>query len=654
MLSYLLGERMHVATVATGATVEINPSGSSSNWNGTFSPDSRKLAFLSDAGGVPQVWIADVATGAARPVSGARIFLKMWNCLDRPVWSRDGAAIYALVVEDIAGPLASNDGATHVTVKVQASGAESGAAASEMKNANSDPTGINVTASSVERIDIASGARLRLIATQGEAQPYAYEISPSERWVSYLTAKSGLDSKYELFASPASGGSARSFGLVDQIVYDGPAVSQVYSPAFHWAPGRDLLVFVQGGGIWSADLSKDPTARPVRLAPELGKIAAASMAASTRLDQLGFTSSGDTVVARLADQGDLVFAIVPLNGSAARRLALPTQFQYLGMVFASRDVLWQPTGADFVLRGSDLTTGKQLAIRADLTTGKSITIMEQAANFDFVSAVSPETIVGTFTDAKTPPDLYAFSDSLRARRRISHVNPAVARVGLDHSVSFTTRVPSYDGSMRTLRTSVLLPANYQRGWCPPGIVDIYPDAEFSKRANEFGGGRLAGGELALFWTSRGYAVVLPDLAPLTPQVTGGGNVIREIRDYLLPQISTAAALGYIDLDQVVLTGHSYGGYATTAVLTETSLFRAGVAYSPAPLDLLSTSWTEWPGRLARIGIGANPWDSFKQYLTNSPYQQADKIRTPILFIHGTEDNVSSESSETMFRGLQQL
>ena len=162
---------------------------------------------------------------------------------------------------------------------------------------------------------------------------------------------------------------------------------------------------------------------------------------------------------------------------------------------------------------------------------------------------------------------------------------------------------------------------------------------------------MAGYELARFWTSRGYAVVFPDLRPLTPRATAAGNIIKEIRDYLVPQIYRAAELGYIDIDRVVLTGHSFGGFGTLAVVTDTNLFRAAVGYSSAPLNLLSTT-SGWPAEVARIGPGALPWTAFKQYLTNSPYHQADKVETPVLLIHGTNDPLPPRSSELMFEALQ--
>jgi len=657
MLSSMVGARLYVTDMKTEETTEIH-AGKWSNWNAAFSPDASQIAFLSDSDGKPQVWVADIRTGKARRGSDAQVFVKRWNDLDRPAWSKSGTALYVLtVMEPNPAPLseASSGTTNRVTVTVKVSGAETKAVATEVPRIGREFSGVRATRTAIERIEIVAGSHRALFSVPGEAQPYAYEMAPSEKWIAYLTAKSGEDSKYELFVAPSGGGEARSFGIVDQIIYTAPAQSQEYSAIFHWTPESDRLVFVQNGELWLADLSKGEMVRPLRLAPEMGKVSAPSNSAyPEQFDQIGFTADGSTVIARLAADDALAFAVVPLNGASPHRIVVKQKLHYRGMIFRDRDNLWQPQPDAFVLQGSEFVNGKQMVLRIQLSTGDATPLTEEFSDFTFVGSASPDSIVLKYTNAATPPDLYQFDSSLRQLRRLTRINPALDGLSAGSNVTFTTEVPSYDGSMRMLKTGILLPSGYRHGQHLPAIVKIYPGYEMSKSVNKFGGDRLAGSELAQFWLSRGYAIVLPDLLPLTPIARGDGNLIRELRDYLLPQINHAIDLGYIDANRLVLEGHSQGGYATASILTETNLFRAGVAYSPAPLDLFSTSWTGWPAWAMRLQSDANPWTAFKQYLTNSPYHQADKIRTPILLIHGTLDSVPSASSEEMFRGLEQL
>jgi len=105
------------------------------------------------------------------------------------------------------------------------------------------------------------------------------------------------------------------------------------------------------------------------------------------------------------------------------------------------------------------------------------------------------------------------------------------------------------------------------------------------------------------------------------------------------------------MDRLVLAGFSFGGWATAAIMTRTQIFRAGVAQSPAPLDLLATDIPGWVQTVARLGFGATPWNALDRHLENSPWHRADRIRSPLLLTHGKADNLSYESSERMFSAL---
>src|SRR5262249_4282849 len=159
-------------------------------------------------------------------------------------------------------------------------------------------------------------------------------------------------------------------------------------------------------------------------------------------------------------------------------------------------------------------SGNSFILSADTRTGRTDTLWEGRSTIDFLTSVSSERIVALYTDAATPPDLVAFNARLLKQQRLTHVNPGLDRVPGNKTVTFTTRVPSYDGSMRTLETAVILPVGYRREHPPAALVRVYPDNRMSNYAGVFGAGRLSGAELAQLWTTRGYAVVLPDLLPL--------------------------------------------------------------------------------------------------------------------------------------------
>jgi dipeptidyl aminopeptidase/acylaminoacyl peptidase len=54
-------------------------------------------------------------------------------------------------------------------------------------------------------------------------------------------------------------------------------------------------------------------------------------------------------------------------------------------------------------------------------------------------------------------------------------------------------------------------------------------------------------------------------------------------------------------------------------------------------------------------MGTHPWGDLRRYIANSPYYQADKIHTPLLLIHGKQDDACPvEEAEKMFNALKRL
>jgi dipeptidyl aminopeptidase/acylaminoacyl peptidase len=639
MLSDLVGARLHVATLSTGAAKDISTGGSS--WNAAFSPDGNRIAFLSDALGAPQVWIADAATGKARRISDAVVFVKPGNDFDRPVWSKDGTSIYVLVVHETISSewtsAKSEEVRAEPTIVVRTSGVENRAESSAPPRER-DGFGSQVLRAAVEEIDIKSGRRRVLVSGVGKEQPYAFQLSPSQRWVAYVTASSSDASCYELFVAPTTAhGAPQSLGRVAKIVYNDQSYTHFYSSVFHWSPTQDLLTFVAQEKLRVAELSVNGLIQIRSLNNALGRLSLPSVPGGNGWqDQVAVTSDGKLGVARLAESGALAFAVLPLDGSAAHRVAITRPLKFVCLIYRDASTLWQPDPGYFVLIGSDPITNRQVALRVSLVDGASNELYETESTFSPLTGVQGRAVLGVYTDATTPPDIYQFDAEIKHRRQLTHVQPELDRLLPPKRVLITTEVPSYDGAMRSLKTAVLLPGNFNGDERAAALISIYPNTEGSQLINEFGGGRLANHELAQFWLTRGYVVVLPDLGPLLPFNDVHANPTREMRDYLLPQLQHAAYLGYVDIDRLVLTGFSAGGYATLAILTDTSLFRAAVAQSSV------------------TPVFITPWASMSQYLANLPFQRVDMIRTPVLMLHGTADMYTAHASEELFLGLQQL
>ena len=207
-----------------------------------------------------------------------------------------------------------------------------------------------------------------------------------------------------------------------------------------------------------------------------------------------------------------------------------------------------------------------------------------------------------------------------------------------------------------LSGTLYLPSNYEEGKKYPMIMWAYPREFKDKKSagqvtsspNEF---TYPWYGSPIFWALRGY-VILDDAA--FPILGGGDEEPNDsFREQLVGNakagIDAVDAMGYIDRNRVGVGGHSYGAFMTANLLSHSDLFAAGVARSGA-----------YNRTLTPFGFQAeerNYWEAPEIYYTMSPFMHADKMKTPLLLIHGEEDNNSGTypmQSERYFNALKGL
>ncbi len=114
-------------------------------------------------------------------------------------------------------------------------------------------------------------------------------------------------------------------------------------------------------------------------------------------------------------------------------------------------------------------------------------------------------------------------------------------------------------------------------------------------------------------------------------------------------IKAVDQLGYIDKKKVAVGGHSYGAFMTANLLTHSDLFACGIARSGAYNRTLTPFGFQSEQR--------NYWDVPEIYNTMSPFMHADKMKTPLLLIHGDADNnpgTFTLQTERYFQALKNL
>ena len=204
-----------------------------------------------------------------------------------------------------------------------------------------------------------------------------------------------------------------------------------------------------------------------------------------------------------------------------------------------------------------------------------------------------------------------------------------------------------------LSFTLYLPANYKKGERLPTIVWAYP-LEFNDAATA---SQVSGspyhfttitGISQLFLVTQGYAILDNATMPVVgdPE-TMNNTYVEQIVASAKAAIDKAVEMGVTDPNRVGVGGHSYGAFMTANLLAHSDLFRAGVARSGA----YNRTLTPFGFQSERRTI----WEAPDMYIKVSPFMQADKIKHPILLIHGMADDNSGTfpiQSERMYQAIK--
>jgi dipeptidyl aminopeptidase/acylaminoacyl peptidase len=291
--------------------------------------------------------------------------------------------------------------------------------------------------------------------------------------------------------------------------------------------------------------------------------------------------------------------------------------------------------------------------RYDLSTGKSNRIFQSAdKSFESVVAVAADDgskFITRFESPTDPPNYFLRTSAGADRKALtSFPDPAPQLHGVTKQLVTYKRA---DGVQ--LSFTLYLPANYKQGERLPTIVWAYP-LEFNDAATA---GQVSGspyhfttiaGISQLFLVTQGYAILDNATMPVIgdPE-TMNNTYVEQIVASAKAAIDQAAEMGVTDPNRVGVGGHSYGAFMTANLLAHSDLFRAGVARSGA----YNRTLTPFGFQSERRTI----WEAPEMYMKVSPFMQADKIKRPILLIHGMADDNSGTfpiQSERMYQAIK--
>ncbi len=298
-------------------------------------------------------------------------------------------------------------------------------------------------------------------------------------------------------------------------------------------------------------------------------------------------------------------------------------------------------------------TKKEGLVSVDALRGGTRTLAWEDAKVDYRKARDADVWAFTRQTFVNFPDYYVADAGLTNPRRITDANPQQSEVAW----SAGARLIEYtcDNTGDKLQGALFLPAGYEPGKKYPTLTYIYE--KLSQGFHAYAQPNATRYANPSVYTSRGYAYFMPDI---TYKLDEPG---RSAVWCVVPAVKAAIASGIVDSTNVALQGHSWGGYQTSFIATQTNIFKTAIAGAPLTDMVSMFSSVYWNSGNTNQGIFISSQGRFRSsyakdpdaYLRNSPNRFADKLSIPFMILHNDRDGaVDFNQGITYYNTLREL
>ncbi|MFQ3593790.1 MAG: prolyl oligopeptidase family serine peptidase, partial [Gemmataceae bacterium] len=238
--------------------------------------------------------------------------------------------------------------------------------------------------------------------------------------------------------------------------------------------------------------------------------------------------------------------------------------------------------------------------------------------------------ISTFSDY---PDLHVTDAEFHEIKKLSNLGEQTRKY-----IWGTAELVNYKNADGVPLQGILLkPDNFDPAKKYPMIVYIYE--RLSQNLHRFVEPRPGTSINPSYYVSNGYLVLMPDIV-YTVGYPGQSAV-----KCVLPAIERVVDRGYVNENAIGLQGHSWGGYQTAYLITQTTRFKAASAGAPVTNMTSAYGGIRWGTGLPRqfqyertqSRIGGSLWAYPTRFIENSPVFMADRVQTPLLMLHNDKD-----------------
>ena len=655
--------------VADGAERKVTlPATPAISWIG-FSPDGRRLAFTNTRGNGIELWIGDTATGQARAITPAQLNASLGTPC---AWIGEGASLLCAFINAGRGPApAAPEVPSGPNIQENRGRAAPAATVQDMLGSVHDEALFEYYATSqLAAVDAATGQRSPIgkPAIHSEFRPSPdgqyMLIERVKRPFSWLVPYQSFPSSVEIWDRRG----ALVKPLADLPLADNLARGAVLPGPrlWRWHPTQPATV------AWTEALDGGD---PKNKVPQRDKVMtwtapfAVTPAELTRTElrvqSVTWTSAGAVWLTENDRDTKLTRTwVIDAPGAAPRKLSeRSSEDSYANPGTPMRQA--RPSSTDALLQvgdsvylagvGSSPQGDRPFLDKVNIKTGAKERLFqtEEGSYEPVVGLLSDDgsKFITRYETRTDPPNLYVRGRESASRRPLStYKDPAPAMKGVKAEM---VTYPRKDGVQ--MRATIYTPP----GWTPaqgrlPALLWAYPQ-EFTdaKLAGQVTGSQYrfttpGWSTLHMLFLTQGYAVIDDPKMPIVgPGETANDTYVEQLVASAQAAVDKAVDMGVVDRDRVVAGGHSYGAFMTANLLAHSDIFRAGLARSGAYNRTLTPFGFQNEDRTF--------WEVPQLYSRMSPFNHADKIKEPILLIHGeADDNAGTYpiQSERFYRALK--
>jgi dipeptidyl aminopeptidase/acylaminoacyl peptidase len=637
-----------------------------------WSEDSKRVAFTVPSDSMIRLWVADVATGAARPVDSPPLNATIGT----PCRWIDNARLACKVIPPDRGaePARSTTPAGPV-VQEAAGRAAPNRTYQDLLESPADETLFEHYATSRVAIVSADGPP-RLVGDAGIH--LSVEPSPDGRYLLVTTSHRPFSYVVPLGRFPQRIEVWDLDGRLVRRVTDRALIEEMSIARDATVPGpRDAswrddapatLVWAEALDNGDPSRAADRRDRLLALAAPFTGEPRTLFEAEYRVDNVVWASDARALISEgwWKTRRERTSVIAPGAATGPRllhdrssedRYGAPGRFVTLPGPLGTNVLLTTRDGKFAYLSGEGASAegDRPFLDRIELATGKTTRLWRsQAPHYEFVVTVlDPDARrVITRRESVTEAPNYFLRDlrSGRSTALTEFKDPAPQFAGMTRELIKYKRADGVD-----LSATLYLPAGYNRSRGPlPFLFWAYPQefktaaAAAQVRGSPYRFVRPLGAS-HLFLLTQGYGVLDDPAMPIVGEGSAEPNdtYIEQLVAGAQAAVDEVVRRGVADRERIAIGGHSYGAFMTANLLAHSDLFRTGIARSGA-----------YNRTLTPFGFQAEERDFWKAqdtYMKMSPFTFAHRINEPVLMIHGEADNNSGTfpvQSERMFAAIK--